>query len=182
MIFRHAVDRGLGKIDADTVGHGDRRFFLAIPRQYAEFLATDPARNVAVAHRALDDLAELRDRPIADLMAPHIVDRLEVVDIGHHQRDRHAFLLGPLHRRNDVLLEGPAGTQARQPVEIRLFAHLLDLVVDAGTDQHHRRHQRNEGECQIEHRIIDRFAVDIGGDPLFDQQGENRADHELRRH
>ena len=77
---------------------------------------------------------------VADLVTPDIVDRLEVIDIGHHQRHRQAFLLRAFEQFDDILFEGAPRAQPGQPVHLGLFAHRLDLVVDARTDQRDGRH------------------------------------------
>ena len=64
---------------------------VAFRYQIGEFLATQPAEQVAGPNRRSDQIAEGLQHPIARLVAGGVVDVLEAVEIKQQQRSRQPF-------------------------------------------------------------------------------------------
>jgi hypothetical protein len=71
-----------------------------------EFLPTEPADDIVRAHAAVQELCEDAQGGIADGMSEPIVDRLEVMEIEHHQRHRCVPQILPRRQRHGIGEEG----------------------------------------------------------------------------
>ena len=60
----------------------------------AAFGAAQPRPHIAQAHTAEQPLRDIDQQCVADVMTERVVDVLEVVDVGHHQRQGAAVPLG----------------------------------------------------------------------------------------
>ena len=76
--LREAPQRGVG---------GD------VGRDHAELLAAPPRHEVVRPRRRLEPAADLGQDPVAREMAVPVVERLEPVDVGHHQPERDVVAL-----------------------------------------------------------------------------------------
>ena len=90
-----------------------------IRHQVGEFLAAEPAEQIARADRRAGEIAEGLQHPIASLMAGRVVDVLEAVEIEQQQRRRPAFGDGALEQRSaEIEKRAPVG-DAGQRIGLR---------------------------------------------------------------
>ncbi|MNC56858.1 hypothetical protein D3C75_1064810 [compost metagenome] len=99
----------------------------------------------------LQGAGELAQHLVTDRMAVGIVDRLEVVDVQHHQgqRQRLGVLLAALQQRVGTACEGAAGEHAGEVIDgglVRQAGHEATVgLADAG---HHQRPEHQHGDAQ----------------------------------
>src|SRR4051794_10212991 len=130
------ADRGLGEgrdaeadrdVDARAVGREDRPLLQRAPSalgetggavevgawQHDRKLPPAPAcRHVDLAHALAQRLGELDEHAIADRVAEAVVDRLEVVEVGEHERHRAAEALGAHQLAGERFLAVPSVREA----------------------------------------------------------------------
>src|SRR5436190_2802521 len=83
-----------------------------------ELIAAEASGRVAGSDRLLDPLADLLEHLVAEVVAPPVVDRLEVVEVDVEQTGRLALLVPELDRVAEALVEeGPVGEAGQRVVE-----------------------------------------------------------------
>src|SRR4051794_11904930 len=125
-------------VDARSIGREDRalleRAACALgqaggpvevgPRQDdRELLPAPTSGNVDLPHAFPQRLGELDEHAVADGMAEAVVDRLEAVQVGEHERDRTAEALGAHQLAGERLLAVTAVGEPGEHVDERLARH-----------------------------------------------------------
>lgn len=110
-----AFARRLGADGYDLVVVGRRRDRLE------ELVATDAGHQILGAHPAHQPIRHLPQQGIADMVIHAVVDRLEVVEIQHHEREA----LPPLAEAGEAATEQPAVRQSGEVVVVGLGGDLL---------------------------------------------------------
>src|SRR6478672_2494825 len=83
-----------------------------------ELIAAEASGGVAGPDRLLDPLADLLEHLVAEVVAPPVVDRLELVEVDVEQTGRLALLMPELDRVTEALVEeGPVGEAGQRVVE-----------------------------------------------------------------
>ena len=83
-----------------------------------ELITAEASGRVAGSDRLLDPLADLPEHLVAEVVAPPVVDRLEVVEVDVEQTGRLALLVPELDRVAEALVEeGPVGEAGQRVVE-----------------------------------------------------------------
>jgi hypothetical protein len=85
-----------------------------------ELVAAEPGRDVAVEQVAPQPLADLGQHRVADVVAAHVVDRLEAVEV---DADQHERIVGALAVAQRLLQAAPVG-QLRQRVGVGELAEV----------------------------------------------------------
>ena len=174
---RHRVPEPLREPPQRRVG-GD------VGRDHAELLAAPPGHEVVRAGRRLEPAADLGQDPVAREMPVAVVERLEPVDVGHHQAERDLVALGArqldLVHVEHVVPVREARQGVRPAAVLRLFGGPLD-VGDVGQDAVHEQPPVGGalGHQLLPHvpRLAARDdAVDVvdggqGGEPLVPRRG-----------
>ena len=65
--------------------------------QHRELVASDPREHGRVAHRLAQPERDPLQRQVPQFVAERVVDRLEVVEVEQHHRQRAVFALGRVH-------------------------------------------------------------------------------------
>ena len=89
-----------------------------------ELIAAEASGRVAGPDRLLDPLADLLEHLVAEVVAPPVVDRLEVVEVDVEQTGRLALLMPELDRVTEALVEEGAVGEAGQRVVEGLLPQL----------------------------------------------------------
>src|SRR5690349_16924189 len=84
----------------------------------------------------IETRAELAEHLVSGLMSVAIVDLLEVIDVGHHQRERPAEPRGALDFARKLLLEEPAAARSRELVDGRKDAIVRERQLQGGRETH----------------------------------------------
>ncbi len=102
-------------------------------QQHGELVAAEPGDRVAVAQGLAQIAGNAHEQGVAGIVAEHVVDRLEVIEVDHHH-DAGAAVQGcRLGVRVDGLLKGTTVGNPRQRIVIGEVAELL-FEADALTD------------------------------------------------
>ena len=110
------LDRGGDRLE-QPLGDADRFGRLGDRREHdGELVASEPGRDVAGAQALLNAAAELGEDPVADVVAPAVVDALEVVDVDEQQRSPLLRLLADRNHVLQLLVEEGAVREVRQGV------------------------------------------------------------------
>ena len=131
--------------------------------QDRELLAAEPGSDVDVATVRAEQVGERQENLVAGVMPEPVVDQLEVVQIGEHDRELPAEPLPPGDLRVERIEKAPTVDEARQLVGDRLP---LDDVVEP--------------------RVLERDRS-LGGEPLGEfrrllaEAALGRMEHELHR-
>ncbi|MNG98728.1 hypothetical protein D3C79_578780 [compost metagenome] len=106
----HLLGEHFGLAAVDDAGH-----------QEGELVAADAGHQILGAHPAHQPIRHLSQQGIADVVIHAVVDRLEVVEIQHHEREA----LAPLAEATEAAAKQPAVRQAGEVVVVRLGRDLL---------------------------------------------------------
>ncbi len=90
--------------------------------QQRELVAAGAIGAVAAAQVRTHDLGDRPQEVVAGRVALHVVDRLEVVDVDHDERQRLLVVACLPDTRVELLLEGAVVPETRQAVEERIEA------------------------------------------------------------
>ena len=90
-----------------------------------ELFSAVSADGVAFSERGLQTRRRFPQHVVARQVAVAIVDALEVIEVGHHQRYRQSLTAGPCDLPVTDFEECPASEQAGEGIVHRLFAELL---------------------------------------------------------
>ena len=106
------------------------RFRVAVAQQGDELVAAPPRHDVRLAQNALERGGDETDRGVAARVAVDVVDPLQVVQIGEHQRRQTAapacsrdLLIGEQREAASVVQPGQL-VDERQRVQVALVAEL----------------------------------------------------------
>ena len=111
------ADQALGKIDGLLPMVGVDLL------QDGEFVAAEPADRVALAHRPLQAPRDGLQQRVADRMAERVVDRLELVEVEHEDREAFALARQPCQRLVHLLAEQRAIGEIGQRI---MSCHMRD--------------------------------------------------------
>ena len=161
---RSAQDLGLG---------------LAAVDEQRELVAADPREHGRLADHLAQPARDALDRQVPELVAERVVDRLEVVEVEQHHRQRTVLALGGGERRLERLGQRRAVREAGQRVVVGPVARKRRLPAaevdrehrhEAHRDERHarvgRRHQRRRerqhaaGGPRLEREVLAQVAGD----------------------
>ena len=137
---------------------------IGFRQQQREFFAADPRQHIALALAVARQIGQMHDHLVADLVAETVIDRFEIVDVDHQERDRPPIAAGPrpfvIRQRQKVpaIIDAGHAVGGRQPLQVLRMAHDVgDVAVDqhaAAAGQHGQMaaQRRAVGHRQI-HRI-----------------------------
>src|SRR3954447_4662531 len=167
---------------ADALGELHRAERAGAGQDDRELVAPDPVAGVGGALGRADRLAERLEALVAGLVAVGLVDRLELVDVHEHERDRLAGPPAALELASEVLLEGAVVAQARERVAHRDLREALDLgaagvLEPAAEAKQHAREPDEQGEAggEGERRGGQRRALDAAQPARVGEAGRGRA-------
>lgn len=173
---------GDGEANALRQGQGAWRRFRAEQRELFPAITEE---LVALALGGGDRGGHLADHLIALHMAVPVVDRLEVVDIDHHQADRQVCLAGGLEHGHAFAIELPAILQAGQCVLADLLGQFL-IAMPVGQVIEDVGHAMGRGlrgvtlqEPQIggEHEAEEARRPDLGDPAAVEGQGRHAGEN-----
>ena len=104
----------------ETLGDARRVGGVARAHDHAELLAAEPADDVLGPNRGAQRVREQPQQLVADAVAVHVVDALEVVDVEHQHRHRTVRPARLLERVQQPLVEGAVVEQPGERVGARL--------------------------------------------------------------
>ena len=119
-------------------------------QQQRELLAAEPEHGVARTHAAAKDSGDRAQRVIARHVAAPVVQLLEVVEVGQHERELH--LGRGLDQRQGRLVEAPVVPEARQAVGHRGALRTLE---------HAQRRERGRGVRDEQLGLLERLGLDL---------------------
>ena len=96
---------GVGERLDNALGDARGVDLVAELHDHAELLATEPADDVVRADAGAQRLGQRAQHLVADAVAVHVVDPLEVVDVEHEHRDRAVRPARDLQRVQQPLVE-----------------------------------------------------------------------------
>jgi hypothetical protein len=164
---RRGGDRGGGLVDALERPGG-----VAAAQQHAELVPAQAPDGVRDAQGRAERVGHRAQQAVAGRVALGVVDALEVVEVEHRQRERHAVAPRARDLGGESLLEAAAVERAGQRVAARdpreLTALLLVVAALPAADP------RGVGERDGEHEGV------LGADAA-DQHGERQVREEVDR-
>ena len=119
---RHPADRGeVGVRDAPAHALGRLQGLVGVGlgQDHGELLAADPGHQLARPRLGREHVRGVLEHPVAHLVAVHVVDALEVVEVHQHQRQAALAAAGALHLGPQALVEGAVVGEAGQRVDRR---------------------------------------------------------------
>ena len=149
----------------DSGGDDERR----VRHHDDEFLAAEPADEIGAAHDAAHALGEMLQHLVAGVMAVGVVDRFEMVDVEHHQRQRAALMRGLVEQSGEMRLEIAPIVEAGQRIDggeldrrlqigaqavgvalaAQLAAHAGDQLVAVDRAARYSRSRRDRGRARM---------------------------------
>ncbi len=97
-----------------------------------KLLAAETSCQVELANGLLQDARDGADDLVAGLMAEAVVDRLEVVDVGDHERDARTRQVCTCELALESFVQAPAIREAGQRIGLCLAAQPCDVADHAG--------------------------------------------------
>ena len=161
------------------------------------FAAVSRGQVDAAARHGEEDLTHLAQRLVADLVSELVVERLELVEVEHEQRERRAVAMRTPALLKEPLLEVTVVVQAREPVAdgLLLGAPVQPLVLERRrrlVGQHLQRLALGRREAAVAVGLDDDGALRpvldgerdgqaraVGGDTLGRPAGGERLQREL---
>ena len=143
-----------------ALGHAHRILASAAVHDDRELLAAEPADHVLRPDDRAQALGEEAQQLVADGVAVHVVDVLEVVDVEHEHRERPMRAARLLQRLQQPLVEDAVVEEARQRVGAGL---MLEALSDLGVVERERGRVA-EALRDLELRLAERDAVALAVD------------------
>jgi hypothetical protein len=97
----------VGDGSAEVVGEVSRDVFVHVGEEHAELFAAVAADEVGAAYVGLEGLADVRQDVVAGGVAVGVVDLLEVIDVGEHEREG-AAAASLVDEQRQAFVEGTA--------------------------------------------------------------------------
>lgn len=117
---------------------------VGVGQDHRELLAADAGDHVELTLVLVQDAGRALERGIADVVAPAVVDLLEVVDVPDHHRDAALAAPGALELEVEQFAKATPVEQPRERVGARGVVELLDQHVGAPA------HRADEDRCDDE--------------------------------
>src|SRR6185437_14405372 len=158
----------------------DRRARIERGQYHDELVSAEPRHDVRLAYRRADPARELGDHAIAGVVPERVVDRLEAIEIDHHQREPPAARRGGGERLAQTRAQSEAIVEPRERIVISeegdalLGAFAIGDVLDHGP---HELCAVARGDANT--RDLHRNARAILARELLLHGAETAASHEL---
>jgi hypothetical protein len=124
--------------------------------QHGEFISVQPRQGGATRDHAADPACDLRQQPVADPVSERMVDRAEMIQIEHHDRDGVAMALGVGDRFYEAFFESLPIRQAGERImsgeilQARMYFFEFACIAAGPFAQHAARNGDHLSHC--EHR------------------------------